>query len=943
MQVPDVLPPELVPPSHRDLDDSVDRVKDLLKKESRTHSPSSLDSPISYLKNRSFNGSSPSLESNRDATIYKHTDAEPSGIYKPRSRHVDRDAIRSRNEDDSPSADLSDLKRQLANTASMLDRNAEADAMRTREDEELDREMDDLKYRAKRVQEDLDYTTRGPKTASKEEERRRLEREMLSLLHERIPEVERKIKARDERKEKEKRQWARDRDRANDRFGRYDSRDDYSRRDDRPYSRGDDRDRPYSRSDDRDRYSRDDRERSHSRNDERDRPYSRGGHGRDDDYRRRSPSRERDRPRSPPALREAPAPPPVAPASSIRNPPPAPTVPQSTPSPSVASMTPEQRKVYLQEQAKLRIQARMAALGVTQTASSTLDTSVEDRLQQEKKEAEEKTKAAEKQAEERERARKERLDNEKALKEGRNTPAAPPAPTPTSTAPPPAPTPRTAPAPAPTPKVAPPPPKPRAPAPPPPRKAQAPRSAFSAAVSAPPPIVPAPPPVPEVDPEEERLRAREEAMQKARVERERKLRELEEQEAAAKLEEERYQARLQALKNKSVRSPSPPPVQAVPPPTPPAPPEPRSAPALSSPAGAEKSTNPFSRLLKEGGGGTPPAIPPTSNGGSTNPWARPQTAPLPSVPQPSKSPAPNSAKTTYQTAPASIDDDWDDIKEKDGDDDSSDDEIAQSRSARAGLATRIFGNILPRPTSAAASVPVSSPSSPAASGASPPAPPPPPPVQPPIVAPVAAAPAASDVGALMRSIQGGMKLRKATTVDKSAPPVSGKVLGDSAPPAHINAVARAPSPPARAPSPPPPAPVVHIDTSATPSMVHDDASRSSNRQSVGWFADRAADVGGSPVMVERLGSTAEEDEDDMYETPSPIPEILVHESASEPTSDLMADIDKTVGESSYTQRKTPHFSITRLLEHRARSLYAFEGEGPDDLCEFIPNMRLRPY
>jgi len=96
-------------------------------------------------------------------------------------------------------------------------------------------------------------------------------------------------------------------------------------------------------------------------------------------------------------------------------------------------------------------------------------------------------------------------------------------------------------------------------------------------------------------------------------------------------------------------------------------------------------------------------------------------------------------------------------------------------------------------------------------------------------------------------------------------------------------------------------------------------------------------------MVERLGSTAEEDEDDMYETPSPIPEILVHESASEPTSDLMADIDKTVGESSYTQRKTPHFSLTRLLEHRARSLYAFEGEGPDDLCEFIPNMRPRPY
>jgi hypothetical protein len=76
MQLPDQLPRELIPSSRQDLGDTVDRVKELLERESRTHSPSSTDSPMSNLKNRSFYGAAPSFESNRDATIYKHTDEE---------------------------------------------------------------------------------------------------------------------------------------------------------------------------------------------------------------------------------------------------------------------------------------------------------------------------------------------------------------------------------------------------------------------------------------------------------------------------------------------------------------------------------------------------------------------------------------------------------------------------------------------------------------------------------------------------------------------------------------------------------------------------------------------------------------------------------------------------------------------------------------------------
>ncbi|KAH9483528.1 Actin cytoskeleton-regulatory complex protein pan1 [Psilocybe cubensis] len=971
MPVPDQLPQELVPPSVADLDSTVDRVKELLANDTRSGSGNK----------HSFTSKPPTTEGRRDAANYKHSDTEPiGGYYKPANRHVNRSAVRSREDEDSPSADLSDMKRQLESTAHMLDRAAEESANRTREDEELDQEMEDLKYRVKRVKDDLDYVARGPKTAAKEEERRRLERDLLSLLHERIPEVERKIKARDERKEREKRQWARDRDRANDRFGRYDRYrdDDYSsRRDDdrdrdRPYSRGDTLDRPYSRGGDRP-YSRggDDRDRPYSRGaDDRDRPYSRGGDDRDRPYSRGADDRDRpysrgayddrggsyrdgdrsrdDRDRRDGAYDRAPAarsPPPVpaaAPASAIRDPPAAPAPPKSTPSPSVKNMTAAERQAFAKAEAQRRIQARMAALGVTVPSSSTdVDTSVEDRLQQEKKEAEEKARAAELQAEERERARKERLANEKALQEEKAAPPPqPPAPTPTSTytAPPPAPAPKAAP----TPKVAPPPPKPRVAPAPPVRKGAAPRPPVAAAAPVAPPA-PAPPKEPEVDPEEEEWRAREAKLRKQKEERLARMRQLEqEEEEAARLEQERA-ARVEAMKARAAKPPTPPPAAPVAPPAPPAPPaptrveadrKPAPPPNFSTPAvspGNKSSTNPFSKMLDKESTSSP-VSPPTANGNgntSPNPWANiapvstpPSFTPVraSSIPPPSKSPAPSSAKTSYQTAPSTTDDDWDDIKEKDDDDDSSDDEITRSRSVRTNIAQQLFGGMLPRPTSAAASAPTSSPSTPAPGGADsgfggpPPPPPPPGPPPPPAVkaAPVVVASGPADVNALLLSIQGGKKLRATKTVDRSAPPVSGRVLGDTAPPAHINNAPRPASPPA--PSPPPAQEYIPPET--TP-MSHDDGNRSSNRQSVAWLADRAADVGSIPEDIHRLPSTAEEEEE-VYVPPAPapaetsIPKIMVDEPTPEPMSDLMADIDKS------TQLKV-------------RSLYAFEGDGPEDL------------
>ncbi|EIN07872.1 hypothetical protein PUNSTDRAFT_103983 [Punctularia strigosozonata HHB-11173 SS5] len=927
--IPDELPPELVPPSHRDLDTSVNFLKDILKNDTRSQSRSpGIDSPISKLRDRSLYGNGPAgAGSRQDATVYRHSD-NVGEAYQPRNRRLDRSAVRVGNE--SAGDDLNEMKRQLSNAARMLD----DEANKSQDDEALDREMADLRYRVKRVQEDLDYVQRGPRTTAKDEERRRLERELMKLLHERVPEVERKIEEREKRRERERRDEIKARDERNERFGRfsdrderygYDSRDRYDDRD-----RDRDRDRDYrDRSRERDRYY-GDRDRSRDRYD------------RDRDY-----DRSYDRPRSPAgtaARTPPPPPPPSAPSSSISKPPPPAPAPSASPAPgapNTKNMTPEERRAFIQAEAQRRMQERMRALGVTTPAPGAtgsgpaLDTSVEERLAKEKAEAEAKARQAEKEAEERERQRRERLQGERAQVEPPKT--APPAPTPPVSSP------------AATKKAAPPPPVARrAPAPPPPRKPSAP-PVPSPSVSNPAPPPPAPPAASaaQVDPEEERIRQREEELRKIRQEREARLRQLEQEEEEMKKAEEEYQKRRQAFLNRAA-SPAPPTPEVRSPPTaPPAPapsaptqisppPPPPPAPAApTSPPQAEKSHNPFSKLL--GGGAPPPA---TSGGtpGGSNPFFKPgppaatpepTSAPVaPTPPPPARSPMPAPIKTSYHTAPADDEEDWEDLKEKD-DDDSSDDDLGTSRDARSNLAQQLFGSILPtsRPQSAAPmspkpatpksatpvqngappaapppppapGVPAAPPPPPAFGGGPPPPPPPGPPPPPAAAAPIAAPAPTGDRSALLGAIQSGARLRKAQTNDRSQAGLAGKVLGDTAPPPHINAAPRPASPPS-----PPPAEAPRADDQKT-----------LNRQSVDWFAGLAADQGQVHRPAEAMPSMAEEDEhsDDERDEPEKLPGEGVPAIQVSESNDEMADIDKSVA-------------------LRVRSLYAYEGQRPEDL------------
>lgn len=733
----------------------------------------------------------------KDATMYKHDDSR-SSTYKPSGRHLDRKSVRYAGEDSS--ADIGDIRRQLQNTSALLDRSNEESMRKSSEDEELEQEVDDLKYKVKRIQEDIEYVSKGRRSQEKDEERRKLERELLYLMHEKLPELERRQQQREDERRMEERAGVRARDKRNDTHGRF-GRDE--REDDRDRLRG-----TYDRERDRDRDRSKDRDRGYGgRRDSRDRDYDRY------DSRDRSRERERDRdrdyrPRSPPNVRSPPPAPPPAPSFTISAPPPAPPVPtsQAAAAPTTKNMTPEERTAFIRKQAQQRIQDRLKALGVESapTEQPAVDKSVEERLEREKEEAAEKAKKAEQEQEAREQARQARLAGAGVGKE-EDKPKSPVPPSEGLKSAIKQPS-----------KAAPTPPKRgvKPPAPPPSRPS----------ATARPPVSLTPPAAPAEDPEEAEIRRKEEAMTKAKEERRKRLQELEQQEEEELRKEEEM---ISARQFKATASQQP---------TPPAAPTTPVAPSQVSEKG-DKGYNPF---RKPNAGAAAAASPspaaPTANGGF-NPFFKPQPAAeagsssaagAPPPPPPLPPPTAQQARTAFSPPPQ---DDWEKVEEHDLEEsDSSDDERYNSRKARAGLASALFGNV----TSPTGSRP----------GTAPPAAPPPTKATPAALTRLGGGDPNAGVGDLLSAIQSGARLRKAQTVDHSVPPVSGKVIGDTAPPAHINTGAP--------PSPPNPA----ADDSFPPSNP--------NRQSVDWYAGLAADQTHSAAIHESvLASTWEEEEDPM--------------------------------------------------------------------------------
>lgn len=574
--IPEELPDELVPPSSKDLNMQVDILKDILKNDNHQRI------------------TTPQIPSSRsDASIYKHDDDQAaSSTYKSSSRHLDRSNVRY--SDNSPVSDLEDMKRELANTSAKLDKATTLSGNRTEEDDQLERDLDDLKYSIRRVQDDLDFVSSGRPTREKDQERRQLERELLYLMHDRLPEVEKRIQRAESRKKDTEREALRYRDYRNDRYRRF--RDD----DDDPYYRRPSPDYPPSRRD----RDYDDRSRGGYENPPA-RGYMRGTY---DDRPPPEPIHPRVADKTPPP------PPPVAQPkevdTSAKSPPPAPSQSGST---NLRGMSTEARKNYIQNEAQRRVQERLKALGVSSgDETQGGDETVAERLEREKKEAAER---AQKEDEERSRKEQERVRRVEEEKAARNPPPAQPVQAQA------------------TGKKAP---------PPPPSRRQAPPTPVSRTPSQQPPAVPPaqPPAQPQHDPEEEMLEQRRRAKEARMKALEDEERQLAEAERKFKERQARLQAEDEARQAASVPAAPPVPASTTPAsiPTPASVPRavPSPRPSIPTPVAAPPAPSPSVPIAPI----APPA-PVAPSPPSPQPVSSPAAPPIPTAPAPpTAAPAP---------------------------------------------------------------------------------------------------------------------------------------------------------------------------------------------------------------------------------------------------------------------------------------------------------------
>ncbi|KAJ5612679.1 hypothetical protein N7510_005873 [Penicillium lagena] len=199
--VPSRLPPELIPPSTRHLNDSIGTVKSLLSQdaESRKASGAFLQpqkTGVSYLKDHSFRGGGSAGFGRKDATMFKNNDSA-SGYRSSARRRVGGDP-----RSPSPSAssqaseeDLSpdQLRKKIRETKIMLDAVDFQDENRAEDDEALDRrdrrEAESLMDRIRRVQDDIDtHPNASFRQVDSGAERRALRRQLQSF-EDQVPQV----------------------------------------------------------------------------------------------------------------------------------------------------------------------------------------------------------------------------------------------------------------------------------------------------------------------------------------------------------------------------------------------------------------------------------------------------------------------------------------------------------------------------------------------------------------------------------------------------------------------------------------------------------------------------------------------------------------------------------------------------------------------------------
>jgi actin cytoskeleton-regulatory complex protein PAN1 len=203
--LPNRLPPELVPPSTRNFNDSIGTVKSMLSRdaEERKNSGAFLQpqrTGVSYLKTHSFRQPSPLSTGRKDATVFKNNDDNIG--YRSSARHrlggggrspspATPSSPGSERSSDEPSIDQ--LRKMIREKQVLLDAIDIQDENRADEDDALDRrdrrESEDLYRRIRRIQEDIDSHPNASMRSSDSDAERRALRRQLQGLTDRLPEL----------------------------------------------------------------------------------------------------------------------------------------------------------------------------------------------------------------------------------------------------------------------------------------------------------------------------------------------------------------------------------------------------------------------------------------------------------------------------------------------------------------------------------------------------------------------------------------------------------------------------------------------------------------------------------------------------------------------------------------------------------------------------------
>ncbi|KAK0722979.1 hypothetical protein B0T26DRAFT_244049 [Lasiosphaeria miniovina] len=199
--IPNQLPAELVPPSSRNLNESLGTIKNMLNQESdfRKNSGAALlpqKTGVSYLKSHSFRGSGGAFGGNRkDATVFKNNDDEV-GYRSSARRRLGNGSPRPESPSSVTSNDemtLDQLRKKIKEKQILLDAMDFKDEKYAEEDDILDRrdrrEAEELYRRVRRIQEDINNHPDASSIGGDSDAERRALKRQLQNLTDKIPEL----------------------------------------------------------------------------------------------------------------------------------------------------------------------------------------------------------------------------------------------------------------------------------------------------------------------------------------------------------------------------------------------------------------------------------------------------------------------------------------------------------------------------------------------------------------------------------------------------------------------------------------------------------------------------------------------------------------------------------------------------------------------------------